>query len=218
MSGRVRIVLVAIAAIALAAAGAATLAARSEDDGPAAEITELTPSGAIAPPSPFKGAQRPLARPRYFALHDQDGDLVRLRDLRGRVVILSGMYTTCSDTCPLTAQQIRAALDDLSGSEREQVVALALSVDPVNDTPQSAKIFLVKRQVNRHLDFLLGARRELEPVWRDYGFSPQTEKLEHNSYVVLIDRRGRQRVGFPVDFLTPESLAHDVRVLLRERS
>jgi protein SCO1 len=219
MSGRVRIVLVAVAVLALAAAGAATLAARSDDeDEPAAEITELTPSGAEAPPSPFKGAQRPLTSPRDFALHDQDGRLVRLRDLRGRVVILSGMYTTCSETCPLTAQQIRAALDDISGGERRQVVALALSVDPAHDTPESAKVFLVKRQVNRHLDFLLGSRGELAPVWRDYGFSPQTEELEHNSYVVLIDRRGRQRVGFPVDFLTPESLAHDLRVLLREPS
>jgi protein SCO1/2 len=218
MSSRARIVLVAVAVIALGAAAAATLASRSDEDEPAAEVTELTPSGAEAPPSPFKGAQRPLARPRYFALHDQDGNLVRLRDLGGRVVILSGMYTTCTDTCPLTAQQIRAALDDLSEHERRQVVALALSVDPANDTPQSAKIFLVKRQVNRHLDFLLGTRRELEPVWRDYGFSPQTDEQEHNSYVVLIDRRGRQRVSFPVDFLTPESLAHDLRVLLRQRS
>ena len=208
--------LVAIAVAALAAAGAVTLAAHSEDGGSAAEVTELTPSGAAAPPSPFKGAQRPLTKPRDFALRDQDGKLVRLRDLRGRVVVLSGMYTTCTDTCPLTAHQIRAALDDLSSDERAQVTALALSVDPAHDTPQSAKIFLVKRQVNRHLDFLLGTRGELAPVWRDYGFSPQTEKTEHNSYVVLIDRRGRQRVGFAVDFLTPEDLAHDLRVLLRE--
>ena len=41
---------------------------------------------------------------------------------------------------------------------------------------------------------------------------------EHNSYVVLIDKRGFQRVSFPVNFLTPESLAHDLRLLLKERS
>jgi protein SCO1 len=206
-------VLMVVALLALAAAGAATLASRSDDDqGPAAEVTE---TGATGPRSPFKGALRAPSPPKDFALRDQDGRLVRLADQRGKVVVLTPMYTTCRDTCPIVAQQIRAALDDLSGSDREQVVALALSVDPANDTAASAKRFLVSRRVSGYLDFLLGSRAELRPVWRAYGFSAQTEELEHNSYVVLIDRGGRQRVGFPVDFLTPESLTHDVQLLVR---
>ena len=36
---------------------------------------------------------------------------------------------------------------------------------------------------------------------------------EHTAYVVLLDRAGRQRVGFPFDKLTPEGLAHDLRRL-----
>jgi hypothetical protein len=35
---------------------------------------------------------------------------------------------------------------------------------------------------------------------------------------VVLDRAGRQRAGFPVDQLTPEGLAHDVRVLGARRS
>jgi protein SCO1 len=209
-------VLVVLALVALAGAGVATLASRSEEDGgPAAEVTEVSPSGAVAPRSPFKGALRPPSPPDDFTLRDQDGRRVRLSEKRGKVVVLSPMYTTCRDTCPIVAQQIRAALDDLPGSEQDQVVALALSVDPANDTPASAKRFLVSRRVSGYLDFLLGSRSELRPVWRTYGFSAQTEELEHNAYVVLIDRRGRQRVGFPVDFLTPEALTHDLRLLLR---
>lgn len=209
-------VLVVLALVALAGAGAATLAARSGDqEGPAAEVSEVSPSGALAPRSPFKGALRPPAAPDDFSLRDQDGRLVRLAEQRGKVVVLSPMYTTCRDTCPIVAQQIRGALDDLSARERRRIVALALSVDPANDTPTSAKRFLVTRRVSGYLDFLLGSHSELRPVWRKYGFSPQTDEREHNSYVVLIDREGRQRVGFPVDFLTPEALAHDLRVLLR---
>jgi protein SCO1 len=209
-------VLVVVALVALVGAGAATLASQSnEQDGPAAEVTEVSRSGAVAPRSPFKGALRPPSPPNDFSLRDQEGRLVRLADQRGKVVILSPMYTTCRDTCPIVAQQIRAALDDLPASEREQIVALALSVDPANDTPASAKRFLVSRRVSGYLDFLLGSHSELRPVWRTYGFSPQAEELEHNSYVVLIDSRGRQRIGFPVDFLTPEALTHDLRLLVR---
>jgi protein SCO1 len=216
MNPRIRLVLLVAALLAIGAAATVTVASRSDDGGPAAEVTEL--QGAQGPRSPFKGALRPPIAPRDFALRDQDGRLVRLRDLRGRVVVLSPMYTTCEDTCPIVAQQISGALDDLDGPVRERVVALALSVDPENDTPDRAKRFLVSRRVNHNLDFLLGSAEELRPVWRDYGFAPQTEEREHNAYAVLIDRRGRQRVGFPVDFMTPEALAHDLRVLARERS
>jgi protein SCO1 len=219
VTSRGRLVLIVIAALALPTAVFAAFAARSSDsDGPAAIVEEINSSGANGPVSPFKGATRPPAPPADFALRDQDGDLVQLSGLRGTVVVLMSLYTHCQDTCPLTAQQIRGALDDLSGDEREGVRALALSVDPANDDADSARRFLVERRVSGYLDFLLGPRSELQPVWRDYGFAPQTKEEEHNSYVVLIDKRGRQRVGFPVDHLTPEDLAHDIRVLLRMRT
>ena len=215
MTARLRIVLVVAGLLALGAAAVVTLAKRSDDgSGPAAEVTDV--GGIQSPRSPFEGALRPAgARARDFALRDQDGRLVTLRGQRGKVVVLSPMYTTCRDTCPLVSQQIRAALLDLSEDERDEVVALALSVDPANDTPESATRFLRTRRVDAYLDFLLGSRAELRPIWRAYGFSPQTERFEHNSYVLLIDRRGRQRVGFPVNFLTPEALEHDLRLLLR---
>jgi protein SCO1/2 len=213
VSARARLALLVLALLSVGGAIAVTIAARSDGDG-AAEVTEV--EGFQGPRSPFKGALRPPAPASDFALADQDGNPVALRDLRGRVVVLTPMYTTCDDTCPLVAQQIRGALDDLSRAERAEISALALSVDPANDTRESAKRFLLTRRVRGYLDFLVGSERELRPVWRAYGFSPQTERREHNSHVVLIDRDGRQRVGFPVNFLTPESLAHDLRVLLRE--
>ncbi len=215
MSSRARLVLIVVAALALPAAVFAAFAGRSADsNGPAAIVENLDTSGAQAPLSPFKGAVRPAVPAADFALRDQNGDLVQLAKLRGEVVVLTPLYTHCQDTCPLTAQQVRGALDDLSGAQRNDVRALALSVDPANDTADSARRFLLERRVSGYLDFLLGPRSELQPVWRDYGFAPQTDKQEHNSYVVLIDKRGRQRVGFPVDYLTPEDLAHDIRVLL----
>ena len=207
--------LVVIAALALPTAIFAAFAARSDDsNGPAAVVEEVGSSGAKAPASPFKGALRPKTPPADFALRDQNGDIVQLSALRGKVVVLSPMYSTCRETCPLTAQQIRGALDDLSGGERAGVRAFALSVDPANDTPDSARRFLVERRVSGYLDYLLGSRVELQPVWREYGFAPQTPEQEHNSYVVVLDKHGRQRVGFPIDYLTPEDLAHDIRVLL----
>jgi protein SCO1/2 len=168
--------------------------------------------------SAFAGSVRPAIPPQDFALHDQDGRLVRLSDYRGQVVVLTFLYSTCQDTCPVTASQIRGALDDLG----KDVPALAISVDPVNDTPLSAKRFLLNRKLSGgRMRFLLGTRAQLQPVWDAYGISPQGDKaddgaFEHSAYVLLVDARGRQRVSFPFDKLTPEGLAADIRRLQRQ--
>ena len=161
----------------------------------------------------FAGSLRPDIPPQDFRLRDQDGKPVTLRQVRGRVVVLTFMYSTCKDTCPLTATQIRGALDDLD----HDVPALAVSVDPVNDTPARAKRFLFQRGLSDdRMRFLLGSRAELAPIWKAYGIQPQGRAFEHSAYVLLIDRNGRQRIGFPVQQLVPEDLAHDIRRLQAE--
>jgi cytochrome oxidase Cu insertion factor (SCO1/SenC/PrrC family) len=42
--------------------------------------------------------------------------------------------------------------------------------------------------------------------------------VDHSTFVLLIDRRGYERVGFAADQLTPEDLTHDIRALERERT
>ena len=64
--------------------------------------------------------------------------------------------------------------------------------------------------------FLLGSRRQLAPIWDAYGIRPQGAAFDHSAYVLLLDRHGRQRVGFPVAQLVPEDLAHDIRRLQAE--
>jgi protein SCO1 len=209
VTARTRLVLAVVGLIALCATVLAAIAASSQDDGEPAAVVE-------GPESPFKGAVRPKALSGNFSLRNQDGELVRLADLRGKVVVITPTYTTCEESCPVAVQQVRGALDDLDPGERERVRAFALSVDPANDTPDSAQEFLLSRRVRGYLDYLLGTPRELQPVWRKYGFAPQTKTQEHNSYVVLLDGAGLQRVGFPVQFLTPEALTHDIKLLLRD--
>jgi len=207
VTARTRLVLAVVGLIALCGTVLAAIAASSQNDEPAAVVE--------GPESPFKGAVRPKALSGDFSLRNQDGKLVRLADLRGKVVVITPTYTTCEESCPVAVQQVRGALDDLDPGERERVRAFALSVDPANDTPDNAQEFLLSRRVRGYLDYLLGTPRELQPVWRKYGFAPQTKAQEHNSYVVLLDGEGLQRVGFPVQFLTPEALTHDIEVLLR---
>lgn len=82
--------------------------------------------------SPFKGSLMPPGvNAPQFTLKDEKGDTVRMRDavLDGPVVV-TFLYSTCVDECPLMAQQIRGALDALG----HDVPAIAISVDPEVDS------------------------------------------------------------------------------------
>ena len=154
----------------------------------------------------------PGVRAPDFRLRDQDGEPISMSALRGRPVIVTFLYTTCQETCPAQAQQIKLALDRLC----RPVPAIAVSVDPDVDTRASAQRFLYEQGMVGRMDFALGSRAELAPVWRGFAIQPQLPDAEHQARTVIVDRRGYQRVGFPVDRLTPELLARDVRTLLAE--
>lgn len=163
--------------------------------------------------SPYQGSKGVGAPAPDFRLEDQDGEVATIAQLRGRPAILTFMYSTCEDTCPATATQIAASLDELGGG----VPTLIVSVDPANDTAKSAQQFLNKMRLRDRARFVLGTREELAPIWKRYGILPQGEGFEHSAVVLVLDAAGRQRVTFPVDKLTSSFLTHDVRVV-REQS
>ena len=167
------------------------------------------------PSAAFAGATRPADMPRTdFAVRDEQGKPLRLAQMRGKPVVVTFLYTTCRDTCPLTAQQIRVALDDLG----HDVPVVAVSVDPANDTPRRARAFLVKQGLQGRMRWALGSAEELARLWKAYGIQPQSEDAEHTASTILLDGRGVQRVGFAASVLTPNGLAHDIAKLEREGS
>jgi protein SCO1/2 len=159
----------------------------------------------------WAGAQRPAGQPvPDFTLRDQDGKTVTAASLRGQPVVFAFVYSTCRDTCPAQVQTIRGALDDLRDPN---VRVVGVSVDPANDTPTRAASFLLKQQMTGRMQFLLGTREQLEPIWKAFAIQPQAKTLEHSAHTVLADARGFQRIGFPFDHLTEAGLAHDLQRL-----
>lgn len=161
----------------------------------------------------FDGALRPpAARAPDFRLRDQDGRTATMHAYRGRTVVVTFLYSTCKDTCPLTAQQIRGALDELGGRPGA-VPVLAISVDPVADTRAHVRAFLARQRMGGRMRYLTGTSAQLAPVWRAYGIQPQGERFEHTASTVVVDGAGRQRLGYLTSQLTPEGLGHDLRAL-----
>lgn len=193
---------VALLLAGVLALGAILLAAGGDDD-----------ADPVASDDAFAGALMPEGLPAPdFELENQDGERVSMRSLRGRPVLVTFLYTHCEDTCPAQAQTARGALDDLG----HDLPVLAIAVDPPNDTPRSARKFLAEQRATGRIDFVLGTRAELRPVWRGFAIRPQSVTAEHNARFTLVDARGFQRVGYPGFEATPERLAHDLALLERE--
>jgi protein SCO1 len=200
MNPRVLITLFLIAVLAL---GAIVLVASRRDANGGEPAATAGFQGALMP----EGVKAP-----DFTLTNQDGEPVSMRELRGSPVVVTFLYTTCEDTCPIQAQTVRGALDQLG----HDVPALAIAVDPPRDTPERAKAFLSEQRALGRIDFVLGKRAELRPLWDGFFVRPQSVTEEHQARFTLVDAKGFQRVGYPGSEATPERLAHDLRLLEAE--
>jgi protein SCO1 len=162
----------------------------------------------------FDGALLPSGvRAPAFQLSDQDGRPVSLAQYRGRPLIATFLYSHCKDTCPAEARVINQAVLELG---RPHAAVLAFSVDPSHDTPASVRAFMRKQHISVPMRWVLGSPAQLEPIWKGYAITPQRADEEHMARIVLIDKRGFQRVGYPFDQTTPGRIAHDMRLLARE--
>ncbi len=209
MHPRVAITLLLAGLLALAAI---VLVARTERSrqSPVEDVTVVQEPGGTAE---YAGSLLPRGlRAPGFSLRDQDGEPIAMRDFRGQPVAVTFLYTHCDESCPPQAQQIKGALDQLG----HDVPAIAIAVDPGRDTPASAREFLIEQRLTGRMDFVLGSRAELQPLWEGYAIQPQTQRVEHQARITLVDARGFQRVGFPLEQATPERIAHDLRLLEAE--
>ena len=193
-------------------------------------LTGGSSSGASSQPAVARASSNALEGPEIangklyaanFSLRDQNGRRVTLSSFRGQVVILTFMHSLCHGACPLMAEQIKGALNALPNGGRG-IPAIAVSVDPAQDTPAHRDKFLAKYQMTGRLDYLSGPRSVLRKVWRAYAIQPLIgnglgSNDNHSAFVFLIDKRGIWREGWPVGQLTPEGLSHDIAVLERER-
>jgi protein SCO1 len=151
-----------------------------------------------------------------FTLTDQDGKRVRLSEQRGRIVLLTFLYTQCPDICPLMADNLNAALLELEPSLREEVRVLAVSVDPKRDTPATVRGYAKVHRLVPQFRYLIGSERELTKVWAKFevqAVASDPELIDHTAYTLLIDRAGLGRVLYPSDF-TSEAILQDLRRML----
>ncbi|WP_413468614.1 SCO family protein [Mesorhizobium muleiense] len=80
---------------------------------------------------------QPIDKPAPdFMLRTADGRVVRTADLRGKVVVLHFIYTSCPDVCPLHAEKITEIQTMVNATPmKDRVTFVTITTDPTRDTP-----------------------------------------------------------------------------------
>lgn len=156
----------------------------------AAQIQRIDPDQAVARSEQAIG--RTVGK---YTLTDSTGAAFALESYRGKPLVISLVYSTCSSVCPPTTQRVIAAVNEarriIGGNEFE---VLTVGFDARNDTPARMAQFAAVQGVKFSNWRLASADAgTIEGLLGDLGFSYAAVAggFDHVTQTTIIDRDGR---------------------------
>ena len=173
-------------------------------------------SGAI---TKDQAAEEERAR-NYFTdteVIDQNGKKQRFYSdvLKGRVVLISFIFTNCEFACPMQAQKLKQARAMMVPSIKDEVWYVTLSVDPERDTPDAMKKFAKRQGVDEsRWIFLTGEKKNLEFLIKKLG--QYTPDIESHTTLMLAGNTITRHWTRVMPMLPPDGIAQQMRSLVEE--
>jgi len=156
-----------------------------------------------------------------LSLTAHDGSALRLVDLRGKVVMLTAIYSSCGLSCPLIMAQAKRVVGVLSKQEREDLRVVGITLDPERDTPTELQKMAKRHGVDLPLfNFVTGDAANVNGVLDAFGFARQRNaesgEYDHVNLFVLVDRAGRIAFRFTLSEQQETWLVAGLRILVQE--
>jgi protein SCO1/2 len=175
----------------------------------------------ILPPFPGESIRVKLALPDV-PLADQTGAPFRFADLRGRVVLVTGVYAACTTACPEILLEIKALLGELPPVERAGLSVVALSLNPEYETTELMGA-VAAGQGFTHPEFRYVNGTDpaaMHDMLTRLQFSatrdPRTGIIDHANLFLLVDRANHIAYRFTLDPRHRAWLRAGLRALLTE--
>jgi protein SCO1/2 len=158
-----------------------------------------------------------------FTLLNQSGHKIDLKQFRGKVVVMTFIYTRCplSDYCPRMSRNF-ATIDKTLQSDPalyKDTHLLSVSFDPTYDTPKVLRSYgaaYTGNYVNetfQHWDFAAPSVAELPSMEQffDVGVTPgENGTLQHSLSTVVIGKDGKIFAFYPTNDWTPAEVLAEV--------
>jgi protein SCO1/2 len=155
-----------------------------------------------------------------FALTSQDEAQVTLADFRGKVVVVTFIFTMCTATCPVLTPMMSFVQDQLGSDFGAKIAFVSITVDPERDTPEVLKEYAQAFGANlAGWSFLTGAPTAIQDVTHRYGVYASKSKngdVDHTFLTSIVDPHGILRVQYLGVRFDPEEFRRDLLSLLKE--
>jgi protein SCO1 len=183
-----------------------------------------TPAFAHIPIPPKKGeiGRRESSAPApRFVLVDQSGKAFHFNPATGKLLLVTFVYTTCPDVCPLFTAKLASIQRTLEEEKRDDYLLLTITTDPARDTPAKMKAYAQAFHADfQRWHFLSGNREALAQVWKDFGVTVKdlgNGQIQHTNLTTLIDPQGIRRVDYYGDKWQEKEILKDLARLRRTR-
>jgi len=79
---------------------------------------------------------------------NQNGKTIVMKDLKGKVLVMVMIYTSCKAACPRLVADMRNIESRLPEEIKDRVKLLLISIDPEVDTPKRLKAFAIENKMD----------------------------------------------------------------------
>jgi cytochrome oxidase Cu insertion factor (SCO1/SenC/PrrC family) len=148
-----------------------------------------TPNDATSAASGLRGEAQTLPgrfQVPHAVLVDQDGRSVRLYEdlVKGRVVIMNFIFTTCRGVCPPLGANFAALQKQLGEGASRDISLISISVDPATDTPERLKAWAGQFDARPGWTLLTGPKADVDAVLKLLGVFA-ANKNDHSPFLLI---------------------------------
>jgi protein SCO1/2 len=181
-------------------------------------------AGADKPAEANAGAGKPAtpsdAAARYFpnlVLLTQDNKPVRFYDdlMKGKVVLINFMFTTCDAICPAMTANLVKVQDYLGDHLGRDVNIISITVDPAVDTPDALKKYAEQYKTKPGWFFLTGKKENVD--WVLYKLGGYVEDKTDHSTLVIIGNEATGRWAKLFAMTRPAQIADAVVAMIEKK-
>lgn len=174
-----------------------------------------------APPEAAAGDALP-----DFSLINQDGKAIRMAQYKGRVLLLTFIYTRCPlpDYCPLMSNNFAALERELKKNQSlyDRTHLLSISFDTEYDTPKVLKSYGGAYTENytsekfAHWEFATGTPEEIRDIAGFFGlrYYKESDQIVHGLRTAIITPEGKVYKVYRGNEWKPEEALRDIEALL----
>jgi protein SCO1/2 len=177
----------------------------------------------LPPKEPSDIGRRVVNKPvPDFKLTDQDGRPFQFAAARAKVVLVTFVFTTCPDVCPLFTANFAGIQRRLDEQKINDYLLLTITTDPERDSAAVLREYADRFKADfKRWSFLTGTRAELSKVWKLFGVNvvkTDSGQVQHTSFTTLVDRQGKRRVDYYGDKWREKEVLKDIEWLRGQKS